>query len=292
MSVQKCNSSLNWDDIRYFLTLAESGTVSAAALRLNVNHVTVSRRIDRLEQHLEKVLFDRRLDGYQLTFEGELLLSRFGKVQSTFEQLDQPRKEDALDARVVKISTLPSLADSLVAPALAELKKQYNELHLEIDVSTRNASIAKREVDIAIRFGLPDKGDFLSRRLCNVPYYLVAASSVQTNEKAGQETPVISFGNEFAHLPEAQYLIERYGIGAVTFRSNSATVQLQATISGLGVALLPEYLIRDVHLTRLQQEPTLEREVWLLTRKSASEINSVSLVKKHITEKLQQLYPH
>ncbi|WP_430741995.1 helix-turn-helix domain-containing protein [Vibrio misgurnus] len=57
----------NWDDLKFFLVLYESGKVSTAANRLNVNYATVSRRIDRLEDSLKLKLFNRTGDGFNST---------------------------------------------------------------------------------------------------------------------------------------------------------------------------------------------------------------------------------
>lgn len=64
---------MDWDDIRYFTVLARSGSLSSAARKLGVTHVTVARRIDRLETRRKVKLFDRRQSGYRLTIAGERL---------------------------------------------------------------------------------------------------------------------------------------------------------------------------------------------------------------------------
>lgn len=57
-------SSTDWRDLHIFLTVARLGTISEAGARLEIEHSTVSRRIDRLEANLGAVLFDRRRTGY------------------------------------------------------------------------------------------------------------------------------------------------------------------------------------------------------------------------------------
>ena len=63
-----------WTDLRFFLELARAGTLSGASRRLDVEHTTVARRIDRLEQQLGTTLFDRSREGYELTEMGLALL--------------------------------------------------------------------------------------------------------------------------------------------------------------------------------------------------------------------------
>ena len=57
----------DWNDLRYFLELSRQGKLVKAALRLQVDHTTVSRRIASLEKQLQARLFDKLPTGYQLT---------------------------------------------------------------------------------------------------------------------------------------------------------------------------------------------------------------------------------
>lgn len=66
MPVKKHTANLDWEDVRYFVALARSGTLSATARRLRVNHATVARRVASLEALLGRSLFDRRASGYAL----------------------------------------------------------------------------------------------------------------------------------------------------------------------------------------------------------------------------------
>lgn len=67
---------MDWDGIRYFLEVARTQRVSAAAKRLGVRHTTVSRRIHFLEQSLGTVLFNKsKASGYTLTEDGQRFLS-------------------------------------------------------------------------------------------------------------------------------------------------------------------------------------------------------------------------
>ena len=72
----------NWDDFRYCLAVARSGTVSAASRALQVSHATVLRRIDQLEQELGVKLFKRLQSGYVLSSAGEAFLLRATAIEA------------------------------------------------------------------------------------------------------------------------------------------------------------------------------------------------------------------
>ena len=75
---------MDWDNVRFFLALARLGTLSRAAKSLGVTHVTVSRRIDRLEALLNETLFNRLQSGYTLTSVGENILPEAEAVEQAF----------------------------------------------------------------------------------------------------------------------------------------------------------------------------------------------------------------
>src|SRR3954470_2421877 len=71
-----------WTDLRFFLELARAGTLSGASRRLEVEHTTVARRIDRLEAQLGSTLFDRSREGYELTEMGLALMPHAEVMES------------------------------------------------------------------------------------------------------------------------------------------------------------------------------------------------------------------
>jgi Bacterial regulatory helix-turn-helix protein, lysR family len=73
--LQICNGELmDWDDLRIFLAVARSESLSAAGKRLKIDPATVGRRIARLETTISARLFAKSPQGYALTEEGTRLL--------------------------------------------------------------------------------------------------------------------------------------------------------------------------------------------------------------------------
>ena len=58
---------MDWSNLEYFVSVARGGSLSKAASKLDVNHSTVARRLDKLESDLNVKLFNRRNKGYELT---------------------------------------------------------------------------------------------------------------------------------------------------------------------------------------------------------------------------------
>ena len=80
---------LDWNDLRYFLAVADHGSTLAAGRALRVSQTTVARRIAALEEALGHPLFERRQAGYVLTPDGEALLDRARQVEAAASGFDR-----------------------------------------------------------------------------------------------------------------------------------------------------------------------------------------------------------
>jgi len=276
--MRKSSDHLNWDDLKYFAALADTNRMSSAAKRLGVNYATVSRRIDRLEDRLKVKLFQRSNDGYFLTKNGETLKTNLSSVSEALEKMCTPAQHAGELRQPVRLSVVHSMAQSLVVDCLAKLQTQHPTLDLELDTSTRNVNIAKKESDIALRLALPDSGEYLSRRLANLDYVLCGTEQLRKKYLSGKSVATISYDQDLMHLPEAEYIYSHFGVDSIALRSNSATLQLSAAAKGIGLAVVPYYLYVDSGLQIMDMVEPVQREIWLLSRKSTSQQDGVRKV--------------
>lgn len=145
----------DWNDARYFLAVAESGTTLGAARALGVNQTTCARRIAALEAALGLSLFDRSASGYALTPEGEAVLAPARALAEAAAQFDsgaQAARRTGLGA--IRLTTSDALGDTVAAPAIAAFRAHHPELVIELDITDRLVDIAAGEADIALRGSL------------------------------------------------------------------------------------------------------------------------------------------
>ncbi|MBD2798425.1 LysR family transcriptional regulator [Xenorhabdus sp. 18] len=277
---------INWDDLRFFTALVECRTVSAASQRLKVNHVTVSRRIERLEYTLKNRLFDRTQDGYLPTVEGVILYQKTSPMREHVEGLADYFHRDGYSKKSVVIPMTSSMAEYFIVPRLNELIKRHPEIRLEIDISNRNVSIPRKEADIALRLELPEKGEYLSRKVGEIAYKLCGTPEVIEKIKNKENISIVTFSSDFSHLPESQYLIRRFGNKSIRFQSNSVTTQRIAAENGYGVALLPSLAIKASSLVCIELDEPVIRPVWTLTSKQTMQMTTSRLV----AEELQRIF--
>ncbi len=270
----------DWEDIRYFLRLAEIGTLSGAARSLNVNHATVSRRLDRLETDLGITLFDRRADGYHLTADGSIVHARAVAMRDNADAIASRADEERGMTGVVRLTMTRSLADFFVAPRLAPLLAQHPGIGIDLITESRNMSLARREADIALRLARPSDGDMIGRRIGLIVHGFYTARTGSLDAGTVAEPRFIAYSSDMDTIPEAEWLYSHLSVDRIIFRSNSLGSQLAAAEAGIGIALLPHFLARqstglcpiDLGIT----PPT--REVWLLIRRDLARIARLRVV--------------
>jgi DNA-binding transcriptional LysR family regulator len=231
----------NWDHLRYFLAVARTGTLSAAAERLGTEHTTVARHIQALEDELNSRLFHKSNSGYELTEAGEGLVAGAEAIESAY---------------VFAKAAASSEGQPILAPRVRALIDQHPELEIEILVTATLLSLLKREADIAIGLSSPEHLRVVSRRLTDQRLY-VYASRAYLKEAAPivamedlKKHPFIGFVEELLLASERHYstdVIINYSdvIGADVerrIRSTSILAQLHATLSGSGLCMLPAFV--------------------------------------------------
>ncbi len=280
----------NWDDLRYFLAVAEEGTLSGAARALMVNHSTVFRRISHFEDSLGVRLFDRLPEGYQLTQAGEELKEYAQRIRD---------EVDALSLRVVGKDFQPSGAVRITAPDglvynylshyLKSFCKRYTAITVEINVSNEDLNLSRREADIAVRATPNPPVHLIGRKICSLPWsfyvaknYLKRKSTPKTlDDLAGHE--IIGPDGVLANLKAFQEMEKRL---SPTYRLRASNLVAVASLAknGNGIALLPDDQV-SVGMVRLfELKPRVTSDIWLLTHPELRTTERIRLLMNFIRE--------
>ena len=258
----------SWDDLRYFLLVARTGTLSAAASRLNTEHTTVARHIRTLESGLGCALFHRSNSGYTLTAAGERLLAGAEAMEGAFlSALSTTSNEAQSVSGTVRIGAPDGFGSVFLAPRLQALTDRHPQLEIELFATARLFSLSKREADIAISLSTSQHARVASRRLTDYRLYAYAAPTylarVPPIDRADQlrQYPFVGYIEDLLFTPELNYLHTVVPGVEPRIRSTNIVAQIHATLAGSGVCILPAFvaaaypdlvpiLPQDVSLTR------------------------------------------
>jgi molybdate transport repressor ModE-like protein len=281
---EKKRTELDWQDLRVFLALGRHGSLSAAARTLNVNHATISRRIQSLEERFGRRLVERRPDGYVLTPAGTRVLSAVSIMESAVQTIERGDSDSSLGG-LVRVNASPALAQGFLIRRLSELPLKVPGLEIDLATELRTVSLERHETDIAIRVGRPQDGQYMAKHLLTMGYGFYGTPMACERIEAGSEPVFIGFDEGHAYVPEAAWLAKHFPHARLVFRANNQVAQATAARSGVGIAILPHYIGRteaDLRLCQIGPMPP-PREVWLLTRRADRSNLPIRTVAGHIS---------
>lgn len=258
---------MDWGDLRFFVELARSGSLSATARRLRVDHTTVARRIAALEADLGVRLFDRLPRGYALTTEGEEVASLAGRLEEGAFAIERFAKGQSDEpSGTVRLSAPPAFASHFIAQRLAPLRERCPGLVVELVGDTRSVSLPRREADLAVRLKRPqEEGGLVARRLGLMGYGLYGAPGYAAS-RAEADWAFVGHDESLDHVPQQRWLYRIAAGRPILFRANDLLSLAAAARAGIGLAALPHFAgAADPGLERVPAEPVPEgRELWLL----------------------------
>ncbi len=264
----------NWDDIRFFLALARAGSLSAAAKSLAVDQSTVFRRLRSLETHLGAQLFDRRHHGkYELTAAGDSLFLRAGEIESTTYNIEREvQGQDLQLSGRIRVTTPEDIAVVLLPPLLAEFKRLYPSIAIELLTANRFFNLSRGEADVAIRPGDHGaEGRIVPREVCSIWFGLFATEQyLRARGKPRHEVDLdrhhlIGWSGELGDKAFGEIIDERKN-QAEAYGSNSLMAQRAMAEQDLGIALLPEFVgDHSNQLVRVMPRLRIDSgQIWIL----------------------------
>lgn len=256
--------SISWDDMRYLLAVARSGSMSGASRSLDVNHTTVIRRIRSLEQSLGTAMFDRVGHAYHITPAGQEAYEAAVAMESTLASLERAVVGQVTElSGLIRVTAPEGMANLFLLPALYKFRQIYPDIVVDLQLSTRIYDLSLREADVAFRITQNPPPDVVGSQLATMATAVYRPRG--SNLTLANIDKVIALSEVGDGLPEwaRQYTPD----ASVSLYTDAHVTMAEAVKSGFGVASLV-CAIAD-------PEPELERvpdiplssagEVWMLT---------------------------
>lgn len=259
---------MDWDKLRIFHIVAETGSFTRASAALNLSQSAVSRQVSALEGELKVTLFHRHARGLKLTEQGRILFETTSELHQRLAHAESRLYESrAQPSGPLRITTTVGFGSIWLTPRIAEFLKLYPDIEVTLVLDDRQLNLAMGEADIAIRMAPPVQPNLIQRRLLSVRFYVYAAQSYVKKfgrPKTAQELDrhrLITYKDALsrAPLPNARWLLE---LEAAPGQARKPVITLntvygvyRAVQAGIGIAALPDYLGQsDATLTRILPE--------------------------------------
>jgi DNA-binding transcriptional LysR family regulator len=285
----------DWADLRFFLEVARTGTLAAAARKLEVDNTTVGRRLSALERDLGAKLFSRTPDGLALTTAGEAMR----RAGIEMEQAVLRAEQEALGADrnlsgLVRVATTELLGEIIVLPAIQAVHARHPQIRVELLTGSLSVDIARREAEVALRYVRPQRNELVARRAGGMAW--AAYASKQYLAAHGRPARGSGFAGHdiVAHsMAVRSWRMDQLGgepvrDARVVLRANSARMLVEAVRLGLGIGPLPCFLAdADPTLERVPAQAAVELDdLWLVVHPDVQRTSRVRAVIEAIEARL------
>ncbi len=276
--------SLQWDDLRVILSIAEAGSLSGAGRRLRASHATVFRRLNAIEARLGVALFERSRTGYAPTAAGEDLAATAARVQA--EVLGAERRMAGRDLRLsgsIRVTTTDTLLMGLLSPIFADFQREHPEITLEVAVSNQLFNLSQRDADVAVRPSAAPPEHLVGRPAGRIAQAVYARAGAAPDAWVGPDR----------HLGYNALDIWMADSGAnqrCRYRVDTMLGMYAAVREGAGRAVLPCYLADgNPALTRIGEPiPELATDLWLLTHPDLRRVARIRAFLAFVAEALAE----
>ena len=262
---------MDWDDLRVFLAVARSESLSAAGKRLKIDPATVGRRIARLEDALAVRLFVKSPQGYALNEAGSRLLPQAEAAEAALRGVAEGASGPEGLTGLVRIGAPDGCANYLLPQVLARICDANPGLEVQLVALPRVFNLSKREADMAIGVSRPEAGRLTVQKLTDYRLHLAASRAYLAAHPPIRSRTDLGAHRLVGYIPdmifdkELDYLAE-LGLAAPPLASNSVSVQLNFLRAGAGVGVVHDFALPSApDLVRLlPQEISLTRAFWLI----------------------------
>jgi len=248
---------MDWDKLRVFHAAAAAGSFTHAGETLGLSQSAVSRQVSALEAELRVPLFHRHARGLILTEHGETL---FGATRDVLLKLETV-KQSLSDSREkpngeLRVTTTIGLGVGWLSTRLREFADRYPEINLTLILTDEELDLSMREADVGIRLRQPTQPDLIQRKLFTVHFHAYASADYIARHGTVSDISeldshrLLAYGGRGPNLfPQLNFLLQMGRSPNDPRRAhltvNNITGLKNAAESGLGLAILPDYLINE-----------------------------------------------
>lgn len=288
---------MDWNLIRSFVAVAETGSLSAAARSLASSQPTLGRHIAELEQALDVTLFRRGRQGYVLTEAGSLLFERGRAVSeeaTAFARLALGSVE-AIEG-TVRIAASEMVAAHVLPAMLARLGVEEPGIEVEIVASNQVENLLRRDADIAIRMVRPAQNELVARKVTDIALCMCAATAYldRRGRPAAPEDlrdhDLIGFDRSDEIIRGFEHFLPGITRHGFRLRSDNHIVLWEAVRAGNGIGIAQVQLIRrEPRLEIVLPELTLPTlPVWLAMHRDVRASVRIRRVADFLHEELKR----
>jgi DNA-binding transcriptional LysR family regulator len=280
----KTQSKLSLGDLELLLAVIRGRTLNGAAERLKLDSSTVFRSIKRVEQDLGERLFERGKPGYLPT---ELALKLAVHAEQIESQLQAAREaaytSTGEPSGTLRITTTDTILHGLLLPLLDEFTGLYPRIDLELIVTNSLADLSRRDADVAVRATRKPPEHLIGTNLGTMSAAVCAGKSYlkrMPKKFKLEQADWITLDESLVDHPSLKWRRMHYPKVRIRYRCNSVLSVTGCIVHGLGIGVVPMFLIRNNPELEIVEGPLseLDTNLWMLAHPDIRHLQRVKLL--------------
>lgn len=287
---------IHTEDLRVLLAVHRTGRLTSAAALLGIDHTTVRRRLDRLETTLQVRLLDRGAESWELTAVGRAVVEQAGPLERLVEQVLGAASSTGFAPRgPVQVITPDGFSVAFASRAIGRVRSEYPGITVDLVTSTRPLSSRAAGFDIAVSIGAPSPLRISSSKLSDYSLHLFASPEYLDRHPAIEALDDLG-AHALVFYVDALLTVRDLDLAPLLsgmkqgFGSTNVFAQVEATQSGAGIGLLPDFLaVRAPDLVRvLPREVSFELAFHMAARTSGTANDAVEIVRQALIRETRE----
>lgn len=271
----------NWDDLRYVLAVAETGSVSAAARQLGVNHATVLRRIAVFEDRNGQTVFRKSARGYSVPADRASVIEKALKVREAVLSMERSlRGTQSRLSGTVRITSTDSLCQTILPAICSEILRQYPELQLSLLSANSHMDLARLSADITVRPALTLEEGLVGDIAAELQFAIY--------DNGNDHEQWLGLSGPLSRSLPAKWMEKNVPKTKITQSADSFLVLRELIAEGQGKAMLPSFLgDNDPRLNRQSKSPPdLTVSIWVASQADLADTARFQIVRELLVEGL------
>ena len=281
--------------IRAFVQVFDAGGFSSAARQHGRSKALLSKYVTDLEDYLGVRLMNRTTRKLSLTEAGEAYYREASQLLQQLDDLDATISDQTAEPRgMVRVSAPRNLGETTLAPAIFDFMARNPLVSVDLRLEDRYVDLVEEGIDVALRISTLADSSLIARKIADMRHVICASPGLVKKTglpKSGEELrnmPCILDTNMPSHstwrfIEEGKPVTVHVGGPA---RVNSPVAAMQASLAGLGFAVLPTYLA-DPHIAAGRLVKVLEDRM-----PEGPSLQAVYPHRRHLAGKVRALIDH
>jgi DNA-binding transcriptional LysR family regulator len=283
---------MDWNSMKIFLAIADSGNLTNASKTLSLSHSTVFRRLNTFEDNIGGRLFDRNDGKYELTELGEEFLKLANPIAHSFDDIERYLiGKDMKPHGTVRITAPTSFAYNYFPKYLKDFNKLYPDIKVELLVSDQEMNMTTRIADIAIRVTSSPPESLVGRTVQEIQWAIYGSKKYISKNGRPKDLRDLSThlligpSNSLKALSPFSWMEKKYNKNIV-LRSDDLVTMSHLAGNDLGLAILPD----DLKHSKIERIFTFKtatpNKLWILTHPDLRRVERIKIAMSFFSEVL------